>query len=239
MADVDVSKVVQDAFDNLERASDGASMRKAIIEALTTINENGGNAITFNGHYADYFLFKDDFLEEITQTSSFLNEFDENPIKESAAVIESGNINNYLNAFITRLRNINGGPLSKNAPMIAAQMKILSTIKDNIRTAIENKGGTIEELDSFEDYAKRIQALKIYDLEEKEVTTNGETAQPSGKGFSIVHVNVQPVVKPKMITTDGDYNVDDEPGVDAWNPVYVQVPGAKDYNSGTSYNPGF
>lgn len=231
-----ISQEVQNAIDNLEKASDGASMRKAIIEALRAVNDNGGNAVTFNGHYADYFLWKDTFLKQLKAISNMLDKFDENPTFDSTALVQSGNVNNYLNALIDRLAAINGGEGGKHNKVVAAELKILTIVKNNIATAIQDMGGTIEELDSFEDYAKRIKNLHISKFEEVEFTKNETKRAPSDTFYSIAHVNVQPVVEPKVITAEGEYEVPS--GVDAWNPVYIQVPGASNYNSGGTYNPG-
>lgn len=235
MAD-NISQEVQNAIDNLEKASDGASMRKAIIEALRAVNDNGGNAVTFNGHYADYFLWKDTFLKQLKAISSMLDKFDENPTFDSTALVQSGNLNNYLNALTDRLAAINGGEGGSHNKVVAAELKILTIVKNNIATAIQDMGGTIEELDSFEDYAKRIKNLHISSFEEVELTKNETKTAPANTFYSIAHVNVQPVVEPKVITAEGEYEVPD--GIDAWNPVYIQVPGASNYNSGGTYNPG-
>ena len=69
MTDEKFKKIVSD----LEAASDGASMRIAIVNALTALNNDGGNALTFGGFYSDYYLYRDDFEKGCTNLSLLLD----------------------------------------------------------------------------------------------------------------------------------------------------------------------
>ena len=138
-----VTPEVQQAIDNLEKASDGASMRKAIIEALNTVNENGGNATTLNGMYTDQLADKSQhFKHEFEMLTKMLNDFDEVPKKNRIALIQSGNMKNYIKMLHDRFVTIDGGANSKLSTTVASTLRILKKKKKGIEDAIGEKGGT-------------------------------------------------------------------------------------------------
>ena len=238
----EISSEIQRVIDNLEKASDGSTMRRAIIDALIAVNENGGNATTLNGMYTDQLANKSaNFEHEFKMLTKLLDEYDEIPKKNRIALVQSGNISNYLDTLHKRLISIDGGALSKGTKTIAATLKILNNIKKDLADAIGEKGGTIDPLDSFEDYAKAIKNLKIYDILDELTVTENTGDDPikadTGKGWNVVHVNIQPRVEPLVITEEGDYDVEDYPNIDAWNPVTVQVNGLTSESGSGGYNP--
>lgn len=242
MTDEKFTKVISD----LEAAADGASMKIAIINALTDLNNDGGNAMTFDGKYVDFYLFKDDFNANLRNLSLMLDSLDDNPKENSPSLVPSGNTKYYLDSIITRFKSINGGDNSKkeNANNVATQLKILNVLKGQIRDAINSvipdpNKRIDDELDSFEDYAKRLkEGIEVaYQFEETTITSNGKHTPEQGKLWNIVNVNVQPRVGMKVIRSYGKQSIESDPNLDAWNPVIVEVPGAPRGNSGSSYNP--
>lgn len=217
---------LNELISEIEKAAEGSSLRLAIINALKAINDNGGNALTFNGHYADYFAWRDEFLRELRGMATVLDNFDDNPKRSSVALIQSGNLKNYLDDLMAELNEINGGTPSKK---VSDAMIILNHTKELIAEAIRDQGGTIEDLDTFEDYAKRIKNLNIYNLDSITITENGTQTSEHNQGWNVVNVDVKPKVEPKLITADGEYEVPE--GIDAWNPVTIQVPGARSKDS--------
>ena len=68
--------------------------------------------------------------------------------------------------------------------------KVLQT-KEAIRTAINNKGGTLTTSDKFSDYATAIDNIQSGSANEPiTITQNGTYTAPDGVGYSPINVNV-------------------------------------------------
>ena len=68
--------------------------------------------------------------------------------------------------------------------------KVLQT-KEAIRTAINNKGGTLTETDTFASYATAIDNIQSGSANEPiTITQNGTYTAPEGVGYSPINVNV-------------------------------------------------
>ena len=68
--------------------------------------------------------------------------------------------------------------------------KVLQT-KEAIRTAINNKGGTLIETDTFASYATAIDNIQSGSTNEPiTITQNGTYTAPEGVGYSPINVNV-------------------------------------------------
>lgn len=239
----------------IEKAADGATLKKAIINAIIAINESGGNAMKFAGHNANYFYYKDDFEIELRNLRNLLDVYSENPVKTETSgsykLVQSGNVFNYINALLQRLNAINGPYYNYDSDsetwtkdesksfssIVAEALTRLSRTKGYIKDEIVNKGGTIEEADTFEDYAKRLLAVNPYNITDVKITKNEKKTAPEGTVYGIIDVDVKPVVEAKLITEEGTHEVPE--GVDAWNPVTISIKGGRTPGSSGSggYSP--
>ena len=88
--------------------------------------------------------------------------------------------------------------------------KVLQT-KEAIRTAINNKGGTLTETDTFSSYATAIDNIQSGSANEPiTITENGTYTAPEGIGYSPVNVNVpskEEEIKSITITENGTTTV--------------------------------
>lgn len=108
------------------------------------------------------------------------------------------------------------------------KLTYLDETKALIREAIEAKGQTVADSDTFRSYADKINAISASAnpvLEELEVTENGNYTPSEGvDGFGSVTVNVPDipaVVQPLEVTENGTYTAPD--GVDGFSEVTVNV----------------
>ena len=88
--------------------------------------------------------------------------------------------------------------------------KVLQT-KEAIRTAINNKGGTLTTSDKFSDYATAIDNIQSGSSNEPiTITENGTYTAPEGIGYSPINVNVpskEEEIKAITITENGTTTV--------------------------------
>lgn len=105
----------------------------------------------------------------------------------------------------------------------------LEETKNLIRSAIEAKGQSVSDLDTFRSYADKISSIESAAepvVQPLNVTANGEYPVPDGvDGFAPVTVNVPDipaVIHPLSITENGTYTA--PANVDGYNPIVVEVP---------------
>ncbi len=108
------------------------------------------------------------------------------------------------------------------------KLEYLAETKGLIREAIEAKGQTVADTDTFRSYAAKINSIEVSAapvLESLEATENGNYTPSAGTdGFSSVSVQVPDipaVVQPLEVTENGTYTAPD--GVDGYSPVTVNV----------------
>lgn len=73
---------------------------------------------------------------------------------------------------------------------IADKLTYLADTKSEIADAIEEKGQSVSDSDTFRSYADKIRAIQTGVVEELTVTANGTYTADPGKGYSPVNVNV-------------------------------------------------
>lgn len=103
---------------------------------------------------------------------------------------------------------------------ISDKLDYLAATKAAIKSAIIEKGQTVEDSDTFRSYAEKIAAISTGgEIERLDVTENG-TYSESGVSYSPVVVNVQPDLDTLDVSSNGTYTA---PSGTGYSPVYVNV----------------
>ena len=250
---------LNEAITNLEAAAKGEDVKAAVIALIEALSSADLDVEYLGGQKASHYIEKQTIERLRQQILLYFKGYDKEPAPTTGSgsgsvnLIKSGDLYEFLNPIIVKLRAIAGMTDPEEVKQLNTIQACLTYIYNRvyestigIKQAIESQDSkvthehiVIPDTDSFLDYGKWIIDIDDHslDVEPLEITSiDEEHTAEYGKAYNPINFNYTLKTGPLVAPYNDTYRAEDY-GWDAFDSVIVRVP-VKNPNSGGSSSSG-